>query len=223
MIPSGRIGGRISSPLIGSRLAGARRTPSRARCGATLIELLVVIFIIGILLSLLLPALQSARAKATTVQCQNNVRQVGFAVSRYIDSWKKFPQPGRWTVNALKYMEEWDLADQIPAVIPKNAVYSRPRLFSCPAQPEVESGVEGVKVCHYVLVVDRPLRDKPDKVHWELHDREDLSNADPNSFAPWYIGPEITFAVQKKWFELKSGPHPSGVFYDSNGQVRPED
>jgi type II secretory pathway pseudopilin PulG len=223
MTPLGRTGGLFSSRVSVSRFAGTRRAPARVRPGATLIELLVVIFIIAILMGLLLPALQSARAKATTVQCQNNVRQVGYAVLRYIDSWKKFPQPSRWTINALKYMEESDLADQLPAVIPKNAVFARPRLFYCPAQSEPDSGVEGVRVCHYVLTVDRPLRGKADKVAWDLHDREDLSTADANTLQPWYFGPEISFAQQRKMFDSKSGPHPSGVFYTWGGQVRGAD
>jgi hypothetical protein len=40
---------------------------------------------------------------------------------------------------------------------------------------------------------------------------------------PWYVAPEISFAEQQKWFAAKSGPHPSGVFYDSNGQTRGAD
>src|SRR5262245_61698934 len=117
----GRTSGLLLSLLTESRLTAPRRTPSHVRRGATLIELLVVIFIIAILLGLLMPALQSARAKATTVQCQNNVRQVGLAVSQYITSWKKFPEPNRWTINALKYMEESDLADELSGPIPEGA------------------------------------------------------------------------------------------------------
>lgn len=223
MTPPGRIGGRISSPRIESRLAGAH-VSSRARRGVTLIELLVVIFINGILLSLLLPALQSARAKATTVQCQNNVRQLGVCVAQYIDGTRKFPEPQRRTCNALNFMEEYDLADELSSPPPPNAKYSRPRLFYCPAQTDLDSTVTDARVCHYVLVVDRPkLRVKADQIPWDLHDREDLANADSPDLSPWYLGPEITFSEQRKWFESKSGPHPSGVFYDKNGQVRPED
>jgi len=194
------------------------------RRGVTLIELLVVIFIIGILLSLLLPALQSARAKATSTACQNNVRQVGMGVSRYIGSFKKFPERGFWTLCTLKYIEEWDLADEIGGNPPPDAKYPRPRLFRCPAQSDPVTKVEGVYTSHYILAVDRPTpRLRGDGVPWEVHDRADLSNAESDELDPWYTGPEITFALQRALFESKTGPHPAGVFYDHNGAVRGAD
>ncbi len=90
-----------------------------ARKGFTLVELLVVIAIIGILVALLLPAIQSAREAARRTECASNLKQLGLAMQTYHDIWKQFPLPGYianqmgWTNSILPQIEQQALADRI--------------------------------------------------------------------------------------------------------------
>jgi len=86
-----------------------------------LVELLVVITIIGILIGLLLPAVQSAREAARRLQCSNNLKQIGIAIHNFHDTYKRFPigspdddcNSYSWSAYILPFMEQAAIYDQL--------------------------------------------------------------------------------------------------------------
>jgi prepilin-type N-terminal cleavage/methylation domain-containing protein/prepilin-type processing-associated H-X9-DG protein len=100
-----------------------RMRGKRVRIAFTLVELLVVIAIIGILVALLLPAVQMARESARRTQCSNNLRQIGLGIANYESSKQTFPvceahypEAGlagsgiSWLVGILPFLEEGAIA-----------------------------------------------------------------------------------------------------------------
>jgi prepilin-type N-terminal cleavage/methylation domain-containing protein/prepilin-type processing-associated H-X9-DG protein len=114
------------------------RTPNRVVAryqGFTLVELLVVIAIIGVLIALLLPAVQKVREAANRTSCENNLHQIGLALHNYHDSQRSFPSGFRcqpvnpsnpdqtapgwgWAALLLPYIEQGNLAQQINFTLP---------------------------------------------------------------------------------------------------------
>ncbi len=92
---------------------------SAKNSGFTLVELLVVIAIIGVLASLLLPAVNTAREAARRTQCTNNLRQLVLAVHNYAAARREFPvggeaiAAGNWALHALPFIEESGIFDQL--------------------------------------------------------------------------------------------------------------
>jgi prepilin-type N-terminal cleavage/methylation domain-containing protein len=119
------------------------RTPGGRR-GFTLVELLVVIAIIGILVALLLPAIQAAREAARRSQCTNNLKQIGLGIQNHHDTRKSFPSAGTnsedfytvvATVAALKpTMGRYGWGYQILPYIEENNIYQAARGFT-PIEP----------------------------------------------------------------------------------------
>jgi prepilin-type N-terminal cleavage/methylation domain-containing protein/prepilin-type processing-associated H-X9-DG protein len=122
-----------------------RRQHSPTR-GFTLVELLVVIAIIGVLVALLLPAVQSARESARRASCTNNLHQIGLALQSFHNDHKKLP-PSRyfngyptWFAIILPYVEEqnlaalWHLDEPFYADVNQPARETPVAIFRCPSR-----------------------------------------------------------------------------------------
>jgi prepilin-type N-terminal cleavage/methylation domain-containing protein len=135
----------------------------------TLVELLVVIGIVGVLVALLLPAIQASREASRRTICANNLRQIGIGLSAYHAAHRQFPvgcvewrppsDPSRrqlaWSAYLLPFIEESALADMLdlsrPFDSPQNAAPAATVLpvYLCPSSPRLAPVVEGRGACDY--------------------------------------------------------------------------
>ena len=145
----------------------------RTRNGFTLVELLVVIAIIGILVALLLPAVQAAREAARSVQCINNLKQLGLAILNYETQHGSFPPGGlhdgpdtipspynqhnnlaycrtNWAVCILPFLEQGNLYDRYDNNLPNGDAANLPVLqtllpvMACPSDVDTDKLLQGI-------------------------------------------------------------------------------
>jgi prepilin-type N-terminal cleavage/methylation domain-containing protein len=143
------------------------QTSDKRRFGFTLVELLVVIAIIGILVALLLPAIQAAREAARRTKCINNLKNLGLACLNYESAKRAYPPSSStasdksvnglsWEVLVLPYVEEGGIGDSIKTFVDNyrkansgkdpdvydtgfsTANLARLDLFQCPSDTSVE-------------------------------------------------------------------------------------
>lgn len=148
-------------------LSRRKNVSKRSSSGFTLVELLVVIAIIGILVALLLPAIQSAREAARRTKCVNNLKNLGLACLNYESARKSYPPSSTiasdistnglsWEVLILPYVEEGTIGDSVKSFVDtfrknnngkdpdvynagfSDANLSRLDLFQCPSDTSIE-------------------------------------------------------------------------------------
>jgi prepilin-type N-terminal cleavage/methylation domain-containing protein/prepilin-type processing-associated H-X9-DG protein len=134
-----------------------RRQPgecSGGRFGFTLVELLVVIAIIGVLISLLLPAVQKVREAASRTKCQNNMRQLGLALHMYHDTQQHFPLTRAnlesWIYACLPFIEQ----DNLFKITDYQVLWKVPlKLVWCPSDPRgILIDPDGFSYTSYVAI-----------------------------------------------------------------------
>lgn len=185
-----------------------KKRARRRFAGVTVLELMIVLSIIGILLALLLPAVQAARERARETVCKNNVHQLNLGIAHYFEIHKKLPPRsltgkfGGWSIEVLPFIEEKALSEsmEIGSALENAAeVHLRqPRIMRCPNRDSVENIVDGqMSPAHYVFV---PLDKRKSYMLFE---------SPIAAIVPWANGPEMS----QSDFSHAVGPHHKGLFY----------
>jgi prepilin-type N-terminal cleavage/methylation domain-containing protein len=199
--------------------------------GFTLVELLVVITIIGILIALLLPAVQAAREAARTLQCENNLKQLGLAAldHEHINGW--FPtggwgfnwigdpnygfgvrQPGGFLYNCLPYMEQQTLHDLQVGLTAGSAAQNAAAvqmvqtllpMLSCPSRRQPL--LHPVQAFNFNQLKNVSM---PSNSTWYSADY--AANGGSYLLADWNWGGPQSWAAGLQWCDNPSDPPPSG-------------
>jgi prepilin-type N-terminal cleavage/methylation domain-containing protein/prepilin-type processing-associated H-X9-DG protein len=130
----------------------------RRRRGFTLVELLVVIAIIGILVSLLLPAVQAAREAARRIKCANNLKQYGIGLHNYHDVYNTLPPGGLWNVSATDWGHpaiSWQV--RVMPFMEQQALYDKVDMdFMNYNKPNADLDNAGIRDVGYGSIMQQP-------------------------------------------------------------------
>lgn len=209
------------------RFRGSRR-------GVSLVELLVCLGIIAVMISMLMPAIHSARMASQRAVCANHKSQISLAIGMYADAHSgnlpgpRGESPSGWTWEILPFMEESALQASLdpkqPMLAAANAAAARvrPPLYRCAFAPSWRnSTVAGVAPSDFMLVVHE---EKPGSRHRRNFSCRVVHSPESN-LLPWPLGAEITEADHarlrgsedwKVWHPASSGTGLSGLI-DGDG------
>ncbi len=174
--------------------------------GVTIVELVVVLGIIGVLVGMSFPAINSIRERSQETVCQNNIRQINLACTMYLDGAKRLPPPSRvgfaegWTFKLLSFMDQDNLVNSIPMdtliVDVEEAASKPPETLRCPTRAMLgEESIDGIPVAHYVIVGSNQDSDP------------EIWDAPLSLKAAWLNSPELPNIGSEP------GPHNKGYFW----------
>lgn len=183
------------------------------RRALTLVEFLVVLAIIGGMIGLLMPAVQSARQKAREAVCKNNLHQLNLAVANFAEAHNRFPAQnlpdavGGWTIEILPYLEESNLEVRVRYGIAvadaPDFLLRSPPIFRCPIRETLDDTQDSMMhPGHYVLVAS------------DRRETYSLYDAPLQISIPWASGPEMAPHTATRLI----GPHHEGYFYSRGFQ-----
>ena len=183
------------------------------RRALTLVEFLVVLAIVGVMIGLLLPAVQSARRNAREAVCKNNLHQLNLAVASFVEARKELPAQhvpgvvGGWTIEVQPFLEETHLEERVTygtaiADAP-DFLLLPPPIFRCPIRKALDDVQDStVYPGHYVLVASG------------RRETYNLYDSPLEISIPWASGPEMASSPVSRLV----GPHHEGYFRASGFQ-----
>lgn len=219
-----------------TRPAVTRRRDEPARRGVSLVELLVSLAIIGLMISMLMPAIHAVRMSSQRTVCLNHKSQIDLALGMYADAHAGNLPPARggtpsgWTWEILPFMEEGALQAGFDRTGPWNspanaaAAKVRPPLYRCVFAPSWRaSQVKGVVPSDFVLVV---MEEKPGSRNRKNFSARVVHAPETSETPlPWSVGVEVTQEeygqlraadAWKPWHPVSSGKGLSGLI-DGDG------
>jgi prepilin-type N-terminal cleavage/methylation domain-containing protein len=162
--------------------------PRRKVSGFTLVELLVVIAIIGILVALLLPAIQAAREAARRSQCQNNLKQIGLALQNHHSTLNELPKGAMigegtlWSGFILPYAEEDTLKNLLTISLTSDG-YNWGNEKPVYSYPVTDERFRNLTACETVIPMYRcPSAGLPEHIQFKTYDPYYYQARSPGSY-----------------------------------------